>query len=514
MPFARVNDINMHYQMLNSEAEADTMVLIHGLGLNLELWEAVIPFFVQHFRLLLFDVRGHGKTERGTSSLSWDLFVEDIHQLMQQLYLDSVHLVGHGFGGNLALKYSLLYKENVRTISLIAAPAFYPQKSVDALIESRKQLSRSGSMLPLAQSMAKGITLEPSDSYFFQKIVAAYNIVSPEFYFQVFDLYLASPPNTDFQSIIHPTLSILGSFDPIYLTSYTVSSKLVVQTRLLVMPNASNAVFIDQPQLTVNWIHDFITNPLIDNDNGSFETNTTENIMKYFHDVYEEGINKINSLEVMQIDFLSAFRVSINGEERLEGWNQRYAKSLLLFLTFNQSSTREQICDALFPIIPLRQALKNLKVYLNYLKNLIENPESKQSVLMTDKEHVALRGSVRSDVLELKNDLRKAHIEQDVSLKLKLSKDIFSSLPDTIMPGIYDDWIIEYRTTLENQIVELATEASAIEKEAGNIHNSIQFLNTALKYHPDDEFLYDQSIELYKQLKQEVREQRKRNSKR
>lgn len=513
MPFARVNDINMHYLIHNPEAEADTIVLIHGLGLNLELWEAVIPFFVQHYRLLLFDVRGHGETERGTSPLSWDLFVEDIHQLLQQLHLESAHFVGHGFGGNLALKYSLVHKKKIKTLSLLAAPAFYPQKSVDALIESRKQLSRSGSMLPLAQSMAKRITLEPSDSYFFRKIVAAYNIVSPEFYFQVFDLYLASPPNTDFQSIIHPTLSILGSFDPIYLTSYTVSSKLVVKTRLLVMPNASNAVFIDQPQLTVKWIHDFISNPLLDNDNGSFETNTTETIMRYFHEVYEEGINKIDSLDVMQIDFLSSFRVSINGEECLDGWNKRYAKSLLLFLTFNQSTTREQICDALFPHIPLRQAMKNLKVYLNYLKKLIENPASNQSILMTDKEHVALRGSVRSDVLELKNDLRKAHIEQDTSLKLKMSKEIFSSLPDNLLSGIYDDWIIEYRTTLENQIVELAKEASIIEKETGNIHNSIQFLNTALKYHPDDEFLYDQSIELYEQLKQEVRDQRKRNSK-
>lgn len=514
MPFARVNDIKMHYQILNSQAEADTIVLIHGLGLNMELWEAVIPFFVQHYRLLIFDVRGHGKTERGTSPLSWELFVEDIHQLLQQLLLKSVHLVGHGFGGNLALKYSLLYKENVQTLSLIAAPAFYPQKSVDALIESRKHLSRSGSILPLAQSMAKRITLEPSDSYFFQKIVAAYNIISPEFYFQVFDLYLASPPNTDFQSIVHPTLSILGSFDPIYLTSYTVSSKLVVKTRLLVMPSASNAVFIDQPQLTVNWIHDFISTPVLDNDNGTFETNTTESIMRYFHEVYEEGIHKIDSLEVMQIDFLSAFRVSINGEERLEGWNQRYAKSLLLFLTFNQSTTREQICDTLFPLIPLRQAMNNLKVYLNYLRKLLESPASQQSILMTDKEHIALRSSIRSDVLELKNNLRKAHIEQDASLKLIMSREIFSSLPDTLLPGIYDDWIIDYRTALENQIVELAKEASAIEQEKGNIHDSIHFLNIALKYHPEDEFLYDQSIELYEQLKQGVRDQRNRNSKR
>lgn len=511
MPFVQVNDINLHYQLYNSESESETLVLVHGLGLNTELWEAITPFFVQHYRLLLFDVRGHGKTDRGTSPLSWDLFVEDIHHLLQHLHIESAHFIGHGFGGNLAIKYALIHKEKTKSLSILAAPAFYPKKSINALIESRKQLTSSGSMLPLAQSMAKGITLQPSNSNLFQKIVNAYTLVSPQTYFQVFDLYLASPPNEDFDLLTHPTLSLVGAHDPIFLTSYTLSSRLLLKTRLLVMPHSSNAVFIDQPQLTFEWIHDFISKPPLEIKNYcSFESEATENVINYFHEVYEEGLNKLESMEVIQVDFLSAFRVSINGEERLNGWNQRYAKSLLLFLTFNQSTTREQICDAIFPLVPLRQAMKNLKVYLNYLKKLIERSNPKNFILIADKEHVSLRGSVRSDVLKLKNELRKAHIEQDTISKLKISREIFSSLPDTLMPGLYDDWIIKYRNALENQIVDLAKEASTLEKKVGNIHNSIHFLNTALKYHPEDEFLYDESIELYEQLKQEVREQKNR----
>lgn len=151
---------------------------------------------------------------------------------------------------------------------------------------------------------------------------------------------------------------------------------------------------------------------------------------------------------------------------------------------------------------------------MNYLKKLIEIDESSKSILMVDKEHIALRGSIRSDVLKLRNDLLKAQIEQNSDFKLRISREIFNSLPDILLPGLYDDWINRYREKLENQIVELAKEAAEIEKAHGNFQNGIYFLNTALKYHPDDEFLYDQSIELYEQLKQEVRDQKSRNYKR
>lgn len=44
MPFIQVNDINMYYQLYNEETSAETAVLLHGLGLNLELWKDITPF--------------------------------------------------------------------------------------------------------------------------------------------------------------------------------------------------------------------------------------------------------------------------------------------------------------------------------------------------------------------------------------------------------------------------------------------------------------------------------------
>lgn len=509
MSFVQVKDIKMHYQIYKSQYATDTLVLVHGVGLSMELWEPILPYFLHNYHVVIFDLRGHGETERGTSDFSWELFVDDINGLMNLLHIESFHLIGHGLGATLTMKYSQKYKEKVKSIILLAVPAFFPRKSVDALIESRKVLSRSGSMLPLAQNMAKGITMEPSHSSIFQKIVNAYSRVTPETYFQIFDLYVNTPTSRDFKLILHPTLSLVGAHDPIYLNSYTLSSKLLMQTRLLVVPHSSNAVFIDQPKIAAEWIHDFILKPsLVKGNYISFESNDVESVMNHFHEVYEMVINRLEKQKIIQVDFLSSFRVSINSEYIWDGWNQRYAKSLLLFLTFNQTTTREQICDSLFPNVPLKQALNNLKVYLNYLKKLIEIDESSNSILMTDKEHVAIRGSLRSDVLKLNSDLQKAQNEKNAEIKLNLCKEIFNSLPDTLLPGLYDDWINLYRGKLENQIVDLAMEAAEIERDRGNLQRSIYFYNIALKYHPEDERLYDETIILYEQLKNGVEQQK------
>jgi len=517
MPFVQVNDIKMHYQIYETDSEKnlDTVVLIHGMGLNMELWESMIPFLIKNYKVVIFDVRGHGETERGKEEIKWSTFIEDMKVLFESLNLETFHLIGHAFGANLAIKYSIYFKEKVKSIVCISVPAFYPKKTALTMIEGRKKLASDGSMLALAQSMAKGISSESNDSIIFQKIVNAYCKVSPETYFQVFELYMNEPPIADISNIVHRTLSLVGDQDPIYITANTLTSKLLKNSRLLIVPNSSNAAFIDQPQITSGWIHEFIMNPfahkvsyLSIEDEGS-----AEQVMEYFFEIFEAGTKKLEASNTIQVDFLSSFRVEINGLEKLEGWNQRYAKSLFIFLTFNQTTTREQICDALFPELPLKQAMKNLKVYLNYLKKLVEVENDLKPILMMDKEHIALRGSIRSDVIKLKNDLRSIQIEDNPQLKKKRCKEVLSSLPDTLLPGLYDDWIIRYRNELENQIVEVAKEAAELEEGQGEYQESIYYLNIALKYQPDNEWLYDHSIGLYEKMKQIMSEKRNKSLK-
>ena len=56
---AEVNRTQLHYQIAGT---GDSVVLIHGLGADLRIWDAQFPVFAQRYRVLRYDIRGHGKS--------------------------------------------------------------------------------------------------------------------------------------------------------------------------------------------------------------------------------------------------------------------------------------------------------------------------------------------------------------------------------------------------------------------------------------------------------------------
>ena len=59
MPLVDLGDIRLHYT-LDGPADAPVLVLAHGLGLALDMWDAQMPEFRRRSRVLRYDARGHG----------------------------------------------------------------------------------------------------------------------------------------------------------------------------------------------------------------------------------------------------------------------------------------------------------------------------------------------------------------------------------------------------------------------------------------------------------------------
>ncbi|MCM3626986.1 alpha/beta hydrolase [Paenibacillus glycanilyticus] len=293
MPFIQVRDIPVNYHMYNAESATETVVFIHGLGLNQEVWESILPYVSENYRVVVFDLRGHGLTGRGDALVSWALFTQDLHELLTQLELGPVHLLGHGFGATLAVKFSFQYAELVKSLILVSTPAFLPRKTVESIVYSRKQLTTKGSMLALAESLANGVFKLTADSPDYRKIVSAYMAVSPAMYFEALELYGDAPVNEDFAQLAHPTLVLVGAEDSITLTSNALSSQLLMHSSLIVVPDATNTLFIDQPQYTFERIHEFMTDPsAVTTDYASFECHVAKYVMQYFNEAFEQVLNK------------------------------------------------------------------------------------------------------------------------------------------------------------------------------------------------------------------------------
>jgi len=493
LPLIQLDDLQVNYRIFDcADSNAETIVMSHGMGLNMQLWGSIIPLLNERYRVVVYDIRGNGGTSQGKHTLTWDVLIHDLHLLVQSLGLTSYYLFGHGLGATIAVKYSMAYPQQVKGLVLFSIPVVYPKQTIDRIISTRKKLTEAGTMLPLALEMVKTITLQPENSPVYNKIVEAYCEADVSMYFDIFNIYLTISPKEDFEHVSCPIMALAGDHDPMYITTFTLSAEVLKNTRFLIVPNSSNMMFVDQPALTVEWINNFISSIQL-KQNGTrdhFHQVINLELFDTVNQIYSEGSKKVESGNTLQVDFLSSFRVQINGNEKLDGWNQRYAKSLLLYLVFHPTATREQLCDALFPDIPIKKALMNLKVYLNNLKKLLIPQGGDHSLLFLDKEHVSLQCELRSDVLKFIEHIQKVNLESNDAIKWKASKAILLSLPEILAPGVFDDWFRDYRESIELHIVELAKWTAIQEQQQGNLREALVLMRIALRFQPENEALF------------------------
>ena len=121
--FGVINGIRICYQI---HGEGYPVVLIHGFGSKKESFMAQIPVLSQEFKIISFDNRGSGKSERPDIPYTMEMFVDDIGGLMDYLKISKAHLIGLSLGGMIGLNFVLKYPNKVSKLVLINTLAQIP----------------------------------------------------------------------------------------------------------------------------------------------------------------------------------------------------------------------------------------------------------------------------------------------------------------------------------------------------------------------------------------------------
>ncbi|MDO8688043.1 MAG: alpha/beta hydrolase, partial [Dehalococcoidales bacterium] len=101
---AKVNGSSIHYEITGS---GKTIILIHGLGGNSQRWETLVPALSRHYRVLTWDVRGHGQSDKSEGDYSVKLFASDLAAVLEKQQIRSAFVLGHSMGGIIALRFAL-----------------------------------------------------------------------------------------------------------------------------------------------------------------------------------------------------------------------------------------------------------------------------------------------------------------------------------------------------------------------------------------------------------------------
>jgi pimeloyl-ACP methyl ester carboxylesterase len=117
------NHTSLRYELTGSGPS--TVVLLHEMQMTLESWDGILPSLQPGRRILRYDLRGFGLSEKIRGAVSIEDEVEDLHALLDALHIQGpVTLIGGAVGGAVALKFAATYPAQVIAVA-VTSPAAY-----------------------------------------------------------------------------------------------------------------------------------------------------------------------------------------------------------------------------------------------------------------------------------------------------------------------------------------------------------------------------------------------------
>jgi pimeloyl-ACP methyl ester carboxylesterase len=110
----------MYYEI---HGDGEPLVLIVGLGTDISEWDGIIRWLATKYKVLAFDNRGAGRTDKPDIPYSIEMMADDTAGLMQTLGIEQAHILGISMGGRIALALALRYAKSVKKLVLVSTSA-------------------------------------------------------------------------------------------------------------------------------------------------------------------------------------------------------------------------------------------------------------------------------------------------------------------------------------------------------------------------------------------------------
>ncbi len=238
-----INGSFVNYIELGS-AKKSTIVLLHGWGQNIEMMKPLGDFFKRNHRVIIIDLPGHGKSHEPTFDYSIYDFAIVINELLKKLKVTNPILIGHSFGGKIALLYSSLFQVN--KLVVLGSPYRKSQKQDSVKLKLLKGLKKIPFLQPF-EEFAKN-RMGSSDYRNASKIMRQTLVNSVSF-----DL------SNDVKKITAPTLIIWGSRDEaVPLKEAEDLEKLISNAGLVVIENATHYAYLEHLSYVLKVINKLI----------------------------------------------------------------------------------------------------------------------------------------------------------------------------------------------------------------------------------------------------------------
>ena len=127
--YLNTRGFRMYYETYGS---GEPLLIIHGNGGSINNFMYQIPFFAQHYKVILADSRAQGKSVDNSDSLSYEMMTDDLNALLDTLHVDSCYVIGWSDGGINALLLAIHHPEKVKKLAVTGANLSPDSTAVDS----------------------------------------------------------------------------------------------------------------------------------------------------------------------------------------------------------------------------------------------------------------------------------------------------------------------------------------------------------------------------------------------
>lgn len=166
-------------------SDAPVVSLIHGLGLSRTLWDAFLPELSKHYRVINYDLYGHGNSAPPPATASLSLYANQLAQLLNHLSIERTSVIGFSIGGMINRRFALDYPQHLSCLAILNSPHNRGEQA-QAQVEARAATVREqGAMATMDDALKRWFTPDYLASSNSPDLVRQWrNQVDPESYAQ------------------------------------------------------------------------------------------------------------------------------------------------------------------------------------------------------------------------------------------------------------------------------------------------------------------------------------------
>ena len=256
---AKVNGTELNYELHGSEG-APWLVLSHSLACSVRMWDPQIAAFKDRFRILAYDMRGHGASAAPAGAYSLDMLADDVLALLDALKVKTAVYCGLSIGGMIGQTLALRGKGPFERMVLADTTHAQPPEALKQW-EDRIRIAESKGMAGLLDSTMERWFTPPFRSSPAAKKIAELILATPVAgYVGCGRAIMGLNTTARLKEIRLPVLAITGNDDGAAPGTKFIGEN-IPGAKFVGIPQASHIANVEQPEAFNRALRDFLSSP-------------------------------------------------------------------------------------------------------------------------------------------------------------------------------------------------------------------------------------------------------------